>query len=290
MKRIRFWLMLSIMCLVSCTPKPIDIAIPSPAVKLVVASQVVPGNIMFVALTKSFSALSQTAQNVSGNNSLNSILVENALVTISYNGRKDTLSMITPGIYGSAHVLAYNYGIYTLNASVPNSALAPINANTAMLPEVKFDSVRPMITISSGDTTISVKYTFTDLPGGNNYYVVSYYVKQAGGSPNIDINTFFSQGSNQLNTIDLFSDKTFSSPVFTYSRQLSGIKPTDTIAIVLANITQQYYSFLSTYLLAGNWFNQLTGQPITYPTNIQGGYGFFNAYNPDYEIFFLKNY
>ena len=90
--------------------------------------------------------------------------------------------------------------------------------------------------------------------------------------------------------MDIFSDKTFDKPNFTYSRKFEGVKATDTVALVLSNISKGYYEFLTAYQRAGGWFNQLSGEPINYPTNIEGGFGYFNAYYPDYRIFYLKDY
>lgn len=274
---------------ISCMPKPIDIKIDTPKPKLVVASQIVPGSIMVVALTRSFSALSQTAHADSGNNYMDSIVTKNAFVTVTHNGKTDTLLMVVPGIYASLNTLQENYGTYTLYAKDTEQNLEA-KATTTLLPAVKFDTIIPKVDKTAKDTVVSVEYTFTDLPGVDNYYVVSYFLKRSGGSSSIDINNYFNRGSNQLNAMDIFSDKTFDKPKFTFNRKFEGIKATDTVALVLANISKGYYEFLTAYQRAGGWFNQLSGEPINYPTNVEGGFGYFNTYYPDYRIYYLKDY
>ncbi len=274
----------------SCIPKPIDIKVDPPKPKLVVSSQIIPGQIMVVALTRSFSALSSAAHADSSNSYLDSIVTKNALVTVSYNGQTDTLPMLIPGLYLSINTLQQNYGTYKLYAKDYEGGLEA-SATTTLLPAVKFDTIIPKVEKGAKDTIVKVAYTFTDLPGVENYYVVSYFLKRAGGS-GVDVNNFFNRGSNQLSAIDLFSDKTFDNPSFTFTRDFIGvgIKPTDTVALVLSNISKGYYEFLSTYKRAGDWFNQLSGEPINYPTNVEGGYGYFNANYADYRIYYLKDY
>lgn len=273
----------------SCIPKPIDIKIDAPKPKLVVSSQVIPGFTMIVALTKSFSALSQTAHSNTSNNYIDSIVTKNAFITINHSGVTDTLFMLMPGVYASTDTLIDNYGVYNLYAKDWASGLE-VRATTTLLPPVKFDTIIPSVE-KGNDTLVGVKYTFTDIPGIENYYVVSYFVKQASKSGTIDVNNYFNRGSNQLSGLDIFSDKTFGDgTAFTFSRTFSGIKATDTAAVVISNISKGYYEFLSAYQRAGGWFNQLSGEPINYPTNIEGGYGYFNAYYSDYRIVYLKDY
>ena len=38
-----------------------------------------------------------------------------------------------------------------------------------------------------------------------------------------------------------------------------------------------------------NLFSQITQEPINYPSNVQGGYGFFNTHIPDVRFFLLNN-
>lgn len=296
-RSMKLYLPITVYCLLityffsSCIPKPLDIKIDPPKPKLVVSSQIVPGTIMFVALTKSFSALSTTAHKDSlSNNYVDSIVTNNAFVTVTHSGKIDTLHMLVPGIYASLDTLIDNYGTYTLYAKDPARNLE-VRATTTLLPQVLFDTIIPKVDKGPKDTIVGVDFTFTDLPGVDNYYVVSYFLKRSGGSSNIDINNYFNRGSNQLTAMDIFSDKTFTQPSFTYSRKFEGlVKATDTVAVVLSNISKGYYEFLTAYQRAGGWFNQLSGEPINYPTNVEGGYGYFNAYYNDYRIFYLKDY
>lgn len=278
--------------LASCTPNAIDLDIPQIESKPVVSSQIVPYQTMFISLTRSFSALSNATSNDNQVNEgfLNNLLIKNALVTVSYFGKIDTLNMIAPGIYGSAKTLQYEYGIYTLYAKDPETG-KEITASTQINPQVKFDTLNVKLNKMEKDTEVFIGYSFHDIPGISNWYVINYYVKQdTVKGANLDIANYFEQGSKKLNEFELLSDKFFEGGVYNGSRKLNNLKSTDTLAITLSNISEGYFNFLHTYLNSGNVINQISGEPINYPTNVSNGYGYFSAHYPNVRIIDLNKY
>ena len=186
--------------LASCKgPDPIDISIDTPAPKLVVASQIIPNQVMIVSLTKSFSALSSETKGDSiPNNFLSDVLVKDAVVTVSYLSQTDTLTMITPGIYASINTLQYDYGVYTLKAKDIHSDMQ-ISASSTILPLVPFDTIYPAVQVDNGHASVSLNYSFTDIPEVDNYYVINYYKKISDTTGHgFDINNYFTIGSNKL--------------------------------------------------------------------------------------------
>ena len=276
--------------LTACEPDPIDIAIDTPQPKLVVSSQIIPNQIMIVSLTKSFSALSsETKSDSVSDDFLADVFVKDAFVTVSYFGQTDTLTMLTAGIYASISTLLYDYGFYTLKALDPATGLE-VSATSTILPQVKFDTIYPAI---SDDSIVTMKFGFSDIPGEENYYVINYYKKVSdatGGG--FDINSYFSIGSNKLLAyFELLNDKTIENHQYSKETVFSSeVGASDTIAVTLSNISKGYYDFLSAYKKSGTIFNQITGEPINYPTNVVGGYGYFNTHYPDVRIFDLNNY
>jgi hypothetical protein len=275
---------------VGCRTKPIDIDVKPGKPKLVVASQILPGNIMVVGLSTSFSALANSTQNDTvSSNFLDNILVKDAFVTVSYSNKIDTLFMVTPGIYSSVSTLQQDYGFYTLFAREP-STNEEIKASSVLLPKVKFDTIFPIINKSVQDTSVSIKYEFTDIPGQDNWYVVNYYLKQSAAT-GFNISNYFNKGSSKLLAdFDLLSDKTFSQGKYSAETILYSVGHTDTIAVSISNISEGYYQFLTAYKRSGSFFNQLSGEPINYPTNVNNGYGYFNTHYPDIKIFDLNKY
>ncbi|MGL5892966.1 MAG: DUF4249 family protein [Bacteroidia bacterium] len=275
----------------SCRPEPIDIGVAPAPVKLVATSQIIPGQVMIVGLTRSFSALSEGAnQDTIASSFTDSILVENAIVTVDHPGGTDTLFMIAPGIYVSVTVLLSNYGSYTLRAFDPATNLS-ITAVTQLMPTIIPDSVTPYFEYQPGDTNLFVYYEMTDFPAEENFYVVNYYRKNSDTSSSFDPNTYFQQGQNQLNGFDLITEADFDqNGRLSRNRELEGIGYNDTIAVTISHITKGYYEFLTAYKRSGSLINQLTGEPINFPTNVQGGYGYFNAHFPSVRIFELVDY
>lgn len=107
---------------------------------------------------------------------------------------------------------------------------------------------------------------------------------------NMDGLNYFENGKNiTLQTI-LVSDKEFGG---TYSNKvkLLGVTAQDSIVVTLSNINEQYFNYLKIRSSnGGNILNQLNMEPISHPSNITNGYGFFNAHFPDIKYFDLSQY
>jgi hypothetical protein len=280
----------AVIFLVSCQPKPIDIDVPPAEEKLVIASQVLPNSVMVVGLTRSFSPLDADGHEDTLQNSfLDRILVPDAIVTVTHPSGTDTLYMLTPGIYASINVLLVDYGTYTVHAKDPSTGLE-VTATTELLPRVYFDSIQPYKQVVDGDTVPFVHYELNDYGSASDYYVVCYYRKSQDTSA-FDLNSYFNQGSNELNAFDLITDQDFDEHgKLTRNQQLVDVSTTDTIAVTVSHITKGYYEFLTAYKRSSSLFNQLSGEPINYPTNVEGGYGYFNTHFPDIRIYALINY
>lgn len=271
-------------------PAGIDINVKPAESRITVSSQIVPQRFMFVSLTKSFSPLDPITTGVTVDSTgLNKFLVTNALVTVSYNNQIDTLSMFTPGIYISSTTLLTNYNTYTLNVTEPSTG-QQVSAVTAMLPQMQFDTVYPVIVRNAADTIVKIKYVLKDNPNEENFYVVNYILKQSSSGANLDISSYFNSGSNKiLSTYDLLNDASFTNNVLT-NESILDVRPTDSVAVEIANISKGYYEFLTAFKRTGNILNSLETEPIHFPTNVQNGYGYFNAYFPNSKIFYLGQY
>ena len=64
--------------------------------------------------------------------------------------------------------------------------------------------------------------------------------------------------------------------------------PGDTIAVSLSNISKDYYDFIDLRLENRFSFVEYLSEPVNYPSNVNGGKGFFNLYIPDVKIFVLE--
>lgn len=279
MKKVFIFILL-LFGLIACIPEPIEIDVQSAESKLVVFTHIVPDNIMLVALSKSFSVLEGNTEEDYEN-----LLVSGATVKILFDGKTFDFYELRPGIYAS-YTQAYQIDQeYELVAYIGKDT---IRSKTKMLPKVNFTNVIPRVEKMTADTNIFLNLEFQDLPNVSNWYLINIYRKQAV-MDSIDNVNYFSFGNNQLAKSILVSDKEFSG---VYKRELlvNELFPKDSIAVTLSNINQTYFNYLGYRVSGGTVLNQLNIEPVTYPTNIINGYGFFNTHFPDIKFFDLGQY
>lgn len=274
-----------------CLPPPVDIDVKPADPKLVIASQVLGSQGLIVGLTRSYSPLDTSgAQDTLGSDLLTRILVSDAIVTVSYLSQTDTLYMVSPGLYVNLFVQLHDDVPYTLRAKDPATG-EEVWAVTSLEPQVVFDTVYPWIQRNTSDTLVYFHYTLTDFPNDENYYVVNF-VKKVQGDSTFDIGSVFAQGNNQVLTeFDLIDDKAFdSNGRLVRDTWVRSLGQTDTSAAVVSHISKGYYEFLTAYKRSGSIFNQLTGEPINYPSNVNGGHGYFTMHRQQALIFDLNDY
>ena len=266
-------------------PKPFIITLPETEKKIAISSVVIPNNILAVSVSYSFSALTNS-QDKNGNNVFdsslyNQFLVDHALVTVSYNGRTDTLFKITPGVYASAGLLTIQNETYTLNVHDSATGLR-VSAQSSMLPKVAFDTLYFTKKKAGKDTLIDVHFIVDDDQSRENYYMVSYY--NAAASP--IYNALFKNPNKQkFVNIELYNDQVVDAQGrIKIDKNFFIPDKNDTIIVQLANISKGYYEFLSAYKKSDQLIYQLLGEPVTLPTNVIIGYGYFSTYNPSVRI------
>lgn len=273
-----------------CLPKPIDIEIEEPERELVISSQIIPNQIMIVSVTRSFSALSQdgNADELS-QDFFNDLLVEQAEVTVSYQGNEVTLlSTNQAGLYLSLNTLQVPNELYTLSVHDRETGKS-VTAQTEMKELVPFQTVTPHIERGALDTAIYLDFSFED-PSGSNWYAINIVKKGSPSSPSLDINNYFSSGQNINTQTILLSDQTFASTTYADRVAIEGVGSQDSIAVAISNISQPYFEFLQAQERSEGLFSQLTQEPINRTSNVEGGYGFFNAHYPDLHVFDLSDY
>jgi len=273
-----------LLVLTKCTPKPLDIELPQLEPKLVIASQVIPGQIMLVTVTKSFGALEyqQDAGDTTGadSNLLAQIYVDSALVTISYRDRTDTLFGIGAGVYGSINTPQYLNEDYRLYVYDRKSGLS-ITSTARMLPFVGFQNVTAERSSNGQLTYIDAKIDFTDRENEENYYMVNFYGKaDTSYSGNL-----FSYSASPYQTF-IISDKEHTTKDISVNYKLYDWSD-DTLFVSLSNISKEYYSYLAARLRNQSSLGPLLSEPVQYPSNIENGYGFFTTHYPAIRIMYV---
>jgi hypothetical protein len=281
----------AILAFQQCRPKPIDIKVKQAPEKIAVSSLAIADNFMVVWLSRSFSALEKDKQLDEQSERL---LVKNATVLIRHDNITDTLFPLDAGIYVTGKITLSEYSGYDLYVLDPGTG-QQITATTVMQPYCRFDSIKPYKTVSGRDTSCRIYFELSDDLSHENYYVVNYAKQSEASTANngksADVNRILSGKMSVVETkFDLLTDASFTNGKYTGDKLLEQTRPSDTVAVSVAAISKGYYEFLTAFKRSGTLLNALTGEPITFPSNVKNGLGYFNAYVPQIKYFYLKEY
>ncbi len=280
-------LVLGVFTFFSCRPEPLEIEIDPIEPQVVVFSQVIPGQVMTVLLTQTFDALdfSEDEGDSLDQGIVNDLLLSGAKMTVSYRDQVDSLFQFTNGLYASLQTPQHNNEVYTLDISMPDGR--QLSASSIMLPFVPIMEMIPEIERTDEDTIVSINYKFEDLPE-DNWYMINVYTNGKEQNSGLDLNSFFNNGGNLLKKTELLTDITLDGTTFEGRIELPNVSPTDSMVVSLSNINETYYNFLDLRKNSENFFTELTKEPISLPSNVEGGLGFFNTHYPDLRYFDLN--
>ena len=279
---------LSAVIFFACRPEPLVISLPDEPQQVVVFSQLIPGQVITVLLTKTISSLEFSEEEGDSLTSdiVDSLLVDSAFVTVTFEGRTEELFRLAPGVYTSINTpqqpgVEYLLEIITREGDTLSSV-------STMLEQVSFQNVTPIIRRGE-DTLVTLAYDFID-PPGDNWYMLNYYRRARVDTTNFSLDNILSSQTGIATRTILLTDKIFSNNNPSDTIEMFDVRPTDSIVVTLSNINEQYHRFLDLRRRSGNFLSSITSEPISYPTNIEGGLGFFNTHFPDVHVFDLNEY
>jgi hypothetical protein len=271
-------ILLATLLLSSCLPEPLPVDdIPKLETKIVVSSQIIPGTGLVVFVSRSIGAL-DAGDDSDPENLIAQIAISDAVVTLQVNETLDTLENLGNGLYGNIILDWQNNIDYTL--TVNTTSLGSVSAVTRLPDFVSFNEVSATIFDNGFDSLAQISYRLTD-PLGENYYMIN--VQRFRSSQEL------SSLVNPRIFTRLFDDKAFDGEEKgeTFNVLFQEFSKGDSIAVSMANISKAYYDFLKVRSDNRFSFVEFAGEPINYPTNVQGGYGFFNLHTPDVRVFIL---
>lgn len=263
----------------ACIPDPLDVhGIPQLEQKIVVSSQLVPNFAVAVLLTKSVGAL-DASDDSDPQELLDQIIIDDAAARIEGNGASYTLQYIGNGVYATSGINLVIGQSYTL--FVNSIEMGEVKATTTVKPLVRFADLETSIHISGRDTLADISYRIND-PSGKNWYMMN--------AQRITQKNFEQRILNPWTTTKLLDDTGFEGGVKEDSFRMlfDEVKSGDTLAVMLSNIDQDYYNFMKIREDTRFGLASYLGEPINYPTNVEGGLGFFNLYVPDVRVFVLE--
>lgn len=298
-----YWIVIFSMLLVACVPEPIPLKIDQAESKIVVSTQIIPDRGMIMILTRSFSALSDGTQGDFRQEDLQKYLVNDAEVEVSYDNQSYRLEQIGNGLYGSIEIQQTPGKLYDLSIIDQEEG----NVVTAQT------KVKEPVVIQNGSAIIDRQETtsiwlrmfinFND-PFGTNYYMFNAYVNpktpdfegllngtgnisggeniggsKGGGAPDeaFGLNNLFSDFSESWVFTDEGLDGTSIQKEFIVYN--IDVKPEDVVVYTLTNISEEYYNFLNSRERSVGNIPFIT-EPVSLPSNIEGGLGYFAMHYP----------
>lgn len=271
--------MLVLASLVSCIPDPLEVDnVPALPPKLVIGSQVIPGQGLLVYVTRSIGAL-EAGWNSELQPLIEKIAVVDAVVTLEHNGEVDTLEHQAYGVYVGASDAIVGNNTYTLR--VRSILWGEVEATTTAPAFVPLTFASAELYKTGYDSLARVSYSLDD-PSSQNWYMISVQ-KISAADP-------FDEYLNPRVFTRLVSDEAFNGGSFTdqFNVVFQNYSQGDSVLVMMSSISEDYFNYLSLrndgrYSLAG-----FASEPLNFPTNVKGGYGYFNLHVPDARVFVLE--
>ena len=269
-----------LMTLSGCIPDPLDVdVIPVVEPQIVVSSQMVPDQTLLVLLTRTFGAL-DADENSDAEALLNQISVNDAEVTITGPAGTYTLTALDHGAYGGVFIPFVEGESYELK--VNSASLGEVSAVTKVSARVTFKTIEAKLRVNDFDDTVAdITHRFKDV-AGENFYMIT--------SQEIDRDDIIEDLLNPNAHIRLLKDTNFDGLEYgeTFRVPRSRFDVGDSVLVSLSNISPDYYHFMELRLDNRFSFIEYLSEPINYPSNINGGKGFFNLYVPDIRFLVLE--
>ena len=263
----------------SCMPDPLEVqGVPQLEQKIVISSQMISADAAAVLVTKSIGAL-DASNDSDPQELLAQIIIQDAVVRIEGNGEIYDLTYLGNGVYGTVDMSLVAGQSYTLYVDSPTAG--SVKATTTVKPQVQFQDVDAEMYISGRDTLADISYTFNDVTGTNWYMLNAQHVTRDDLEGRI---------LNPRITTKMLDDLSFDGGVKSdkFKILFDEVEPGDTLAVMLSNIDKDYYDFMKLREDTRFGLAAALGEPINYPSNVEGGLGFFNLYIPDVRVFTLE--
>jgi hypothetical protein len=207
--------------------------------------------------------------------------VTDATVTIRYGSDIDTLLSLGNGFYGGVFI-EFEPGLdYTLD--VESETLGHVTSTTQAKPKISFRDLAAELYYDNFDDTLAqVTYRLDDPREEKNWYMLNVF--------KVDREELRDNVLNPREYIRLKDDLEFNGRQYieafrVFPREFSS---GDTLAIYLSNISEEYFDFIQ--LRLDNRFSlvEFISEPLNYPSNVEGGKGYFNLYIPDIRFIVLR--
>lgn len=264
-----------------CLPEPLPVdGIPQLKPKIVVSTRLTSAQSVIVLLTKSVGAL-DASDDSDPEELISQIAINDARVVLQHESVTYLLEWVDNGLYTTGQIQLEPGQEYTLHVESPS--MGRVQATTSVKRMVPFDFLEAQIFYNGYDTLAQISYGFTDPPGDNFYMLNVQRLTRSGGADDIINPEIFTE---------LLNDESFTGNEYIDRIRIAVRRdfiPGDTLWISLSNISQEYFDFMTVRIDSRFNFSDFLGEPANYPSNVEGGLGFFNLYIPDVRILELQD-
>jgi len=278
----------------SCGIENLPIAVQPAESRIAVASLVGPEDLVFVSLSRSFSALSADDISEISEDFIDRLLIDSALVTLSYEGFTDTLESFIniSGLFATELQTFEDFQLMELTV-FDSSSSEIITAQSVLQPAVEVDSV----VITRRDTTenflTDFAFAFDDPPNQENFYVIQVYQftpPDTTASDSTDNDGLFFSNGNFLIYERILTDRgSDDDGRIRRDEIIEFTSDVDSALVVLTNIEEGYYNFLEARGRSGNLVSSLANEPVNHPSNVNNGVGYFSAHQPRGRLIVVEN-
>lgn len=284
-------LLLTSAALYSCRkPKPLTIDIPQRKDEPVIASTMPDDRTLLVSAGYSLDAITNIDDSTNNSRIPKSMLIDSGMVSISEaGGTARNLTKVSAGMYATTGLQLKEGSTYTLQVADYRKGVTATATTTYMPQPTRGQVVPAYMGDKNGDTLFKLSVTIPDAQKGAHYFMGYTTTRQL--RENVKL---FTQSPSQNTAaiagfepkqIEMIQSNVTGELTQQYTLKLS---PRDTLIVQVARIDEGYFKYLQTYKRTGYLINQLTGEPINLPTNIQTGYGYFAIYKPHRYVFALQ--
>lgn len=272
--------MMLVAALSSCMPDPLETEINPEQDKLVINSAFTATGTLWVSVTNSNGLIQSDKK---GLQQLKDICVNDAVVTVSYNGRCDTLKLERLGFYTSEKFQGTPGITYVLKAVQKSTGKMVLAKSIIPAPPVDI-RYRAKRLKEFGDSALKITLTFRSSEKANAYFMS--YIQPVKASKtdswNTKLNPLLQELFKAQNAVTLYSTEQQQHGVIEVHSYFPHTYLHDTIQVMIAGIEKGYYQFLDLQKKSGTLFNRSVGDPIRFYGNVQNGYGYFSLHLPEY--------
>ncbi|HYG02638.1 MAG TPA: DUF4249 domain-containing protein [Chryseosolibacter sp.] len=263
----------------SCLPDSLEVkSIESAPAQIVVTSSVLPDTSIAILVTRSIGAL-EAGSDTDIQTLVKEIAINDANVTITTQGQTYELILMQDGVYQSLGIPIVPGNEYSLEVSCP--AYGKVTAKTIVQPRVNFDTVKADVWNNGYNTYLAqVAYSITD-PTSENYYMINV---QGAARASLIANMVNPDAYTRF-----FDDKPFNGDNYSeiFRAAPKNYYRGDSIAVSISTLTRDYYDYLKVRVQNRMGLVEVFSEPVTYPTNVNGGRGFFTLHLPDVKVMVL---